>query len=143
MKTEKSKKLMEEAINAIVEVLGENAKIGQCYTDTTTCFILGENLFKTPLEIHMDDTNTMFNVLFFNTLDAMNWSMTMRKPYKGYFTHKGNFYTTCEDNEDMSVQVSKKEVLDAIRLACKQYKDFNAIEKALDNGSSVFEALRK
>ena len=143
MKTEKTKKLMKEAVNVIVEVMGKNAKIGQCYTDTTTCYILGNHIFKTPLEIHVDDTKTMFNVLFFDTMKMENWSMTLRKPSKGYFIHEGDFYTECEDNADMAVQVSKKQVLDEIRSACESFKVFSDIEKALDKGESVFAAMRK
>jgi hypothetical protein len=140
---EKNQKLIANTIKVVMEVLGENFKMGECYTESSTCFILGNHLYKTPIEIHLDDTKTMLNVLFFDTLDKMNWSMIMRKPYNSYFCVNGQFYTACEDNADMAVEVSNKQVLDEVRSACKKFKDFAAIEKALDSGCSVFEAMKK
>ena len=129
----------------VIENATENGLIGKCYTeDKATCYILGNHLFKSPIEFIHSADKTMFSLLFYDTMDVTNWLMTTRRCYKGYFIQDGKFYQPIDiENTDEVVLVSTKQVLAELELACKQWKHLNRFSNAMEEtNGNVFESFK-
>ena len=144
----KTKLLILATITEMEAILDVNceANIGICETvNGDTVYILGNHLFKSPIEFCMDKTKTMFSLLFYDTLDIKNWSMTLREASHGYFIWNGGFHQLDpEDETGMSAMpVPTKQVMDELRQACENFKGLDGFSKRMEkNGGNVFESFK-
>jgi len=138
----KKTKLMVVATLKVIEDVMQNGNeknIATSYADNgATCYSLGENLFKSPIEFYHDKTKTMYGLLFYDTMDIKNWSMTLRQAHKGYFIHDGQWLK--EDENGGGVVVPTAQVMRELREACEMFKGLDDIGKRVENGESLFGA---
>ena len=102
----------------------------------STIYILGDELFRSPIEFYHDKTKTMFGLLFYDTFDMRNWTMTLRKPSRGYLINDGQFLEP--DLEcNGAVPVEEQKVFDELREACKLFKQLDAIHNLWDSPAGM------
>ena len=110
---------MLKVLEDVVEINNE-ANVGICKKeDNTDVYVLGENIFASPIEIYMQKEKGFYGVFFFDTMDAKNWSWELRQPFKGYFIHEGKFYTQCGETKAMLVPTTQ--VLKELKESCEWF----------------------
>ena len=132
MENEKTRQLIVKTLSTVekvVDVNGEN-NVGICKAadKKTDVYVLGNNVFHSPIEIYSDKKSGHFGVLIYNPMNLLNHSWTLRHADAGYFIHDGKYYTNndeCKENE--AIQVPTAQVLRELKKACEWWMDMRHV----------------